>query len=38
LKMSHEGAAHERLYVVCFVVWPTTRILNYKWLTEAKRE
>ena len=23
LKMSHEGAAHERLCVICFVVWPT---------------
>ena len=38
LKMSHEGAAHERLCVVCFVVWPTTIILNYQWLTVAKRE
>jgi len=32
--MSHEGA-HERLCVICFVVWPTTIILNYKWLTVA---
>ena len=25
----------EQLCVICFVVWPTTRILNYKWLTVA---
>ena len=33
--------SHERLCGVCvirFVVWPTTRILNYKWPTVAKRE
>ena len=30
--------SHERLCVICFVVWPATIILNYKWLTMAKRE
>jgi len=34
LNMSHKGAArvwhvHELPCVICFVVWPTTRILNY---------
>jgi len=32
------STSHERLCVICFVVWPNTRILNYKWLTVAKRE
>jgi len=30
--------SYERLCVIRFVVWPTTRILNYKWLTVAKHE
>jgi len=34
----HISLSHERLCVICFVVWPTTRILNYKWLTVVKRE
>jgi len=25
--------SHERPCVICFVVWPATKILNYKWLT-----
>jgi len=29
---------HHWLCVICFLVWPTTRILNYKWLTVSKRE
>ena len=35
LKMSHEGARPTNdcvSYSVCFVIWPTTIILNYKWL------
>jgi len=45
LKMSHEGVrvviismSHEWLFVICFVVWPTTRIFYYKRLTVAQRE
>jgi len=34
----HISISHERLCVICFVVWPITRILNYKWLPVAKRE
>jgi len=34
----HISLSHERRCVICFVVWPTTRILNYEWLTVAKRE
>jgi len=30
--------SHELLCVTCSVVWPTTRIMNYKWLTVAKCE
>ena len=30
--------SHEWLCDICFVVWPTTRNLNYKWLTVAKCE
>ena len=30
--------SYERLFVICVVIWPSTRILNYKWLTLAKRE
>ena len=29
LKMSHEGASHKRLCVMCFVVWPTTNLKLY---------
>jgi len=30
--------SHKWLCVICFVVWPTTKILNYKWFTVVKHE